>query len=463
MFQFRNFDIEMELKTIQKNEASLKSHTSKGNIAKRMSLFIMAFFFCTTLSRGQTWNLTPTMTAKLDSLGVLTVSTTATSEAMPDWNFNYGTVPPYFSYVVRSVVIQEKVTTIGNEAFYFQHSLMSVAIPNSVTTIGNGAFKSCESLTSVAIPNSVTTIGQVSFMECVNLISVTIGNSVTSIGDGAFSFCTSLKNVTVKWTTPLSVPASIFRSVPDSVATLHVPSGAKALYQAVDVWKDFGTIKETAIIPELTHPTGSDGKGSISLNLHVPSSATLTGSFQIQFPAGMTLDQDVTKLTDGLAGGFSLSFTSKGNNTWLIEIKPKTTKSTSEPAEYKRIMDIAYKVDKDVSNGAYEATITSLDFTANDGTKIQEDLLTVAVPVTQNPTVVETVDNSLFRAWFVGNVLRVESPQAELITVYSIVGTQLYSTVKNVGMTEIPLPSQNGSIFIIKGNASGTVKVIKQN
>ena len=70
-------------------------------------------------------------------------------------------------------------------------------IPNSVTSIGNSAFSCCESLTNVTIPNSVTNIGEDAFSGCESLTSVTIPNSVTSIGVSAFSECISLTSVTI--------------------------------------------------------------------------------------------------------------------------------------------------------------------------------------------------------------------------------------------------------------------------
>ena len=101
-------------------------------------------------------------------------------------------------------------------------------------------------LTSVTLPNSVTTIGFASFSQCLNLTSVTLPNSITAIDKNAFSYCANLKEVTVEWTTPFSISLSdsIFYNVSTSAATLRVPTGTKARYQAASVWKDFGTIVE---------------------------------------------------------------------------------------------------------------------------------------------------------------------------------------------------------------------------
>jgi len=211
-----------------------------------MKQIIFTFYFCvaflfTTQAWGQTWNLTPTMTATLDNAGVLTISTSASSEAMPDY-------PTYAApYIdawenIHSIVIEDKVTTIGNAAFMGCNDLASATIPNSVKSIGEWAF-AYTGLASVTIPNSIESVGNFAFTGC-NFASMLIPNSVTTIGSNAFSSCTSLTSVTVNWITPLSVPVDIFSNVDMLALTLHVPTGTKAPYQADPVWGAFGTIVE---------------------------------------------------------------------------------------------------------------------------------------------------------------------------------------------------------------------------
>jgi len=102
-----------------------------------------------------------------------------------------------YRYSIKCVLLENGVTSIGEEAFDDCSSLTSVTIPNSVTSIGKYAFRGCSSLTSVTIPNSVTSIGGYAFGECSSLTSVTIPNSVTSIGDCAFRGCSSLTSVAI--------------------------------------------------------------------------------------------------------------------------------------------------------------------------------------------------------------------------------------------------------------------------
>ncbi len=100
-------------------------------------------------------------------------------------------------YNLLSVTIPDSVTSIGDSAFYNCRSLTSVTIPDSVTSIGDDAFSWCISLTSVTIPDSVTSIGSSVFEECPSLTTITIPDSVTSIGDDAFYYCRSLTDITV--------------------------------------------------------------------------------------------------------------------------------------------------------------------------------------------------------------------------------------------------------------------------
>jgi hypothetical protein len=287
---------------------------------------------------------------------------------------------------------------------------------------------------------------------------------VTSISDYAFGSCTGLKNVSVAWDDPFSddwlYSTAMFSSVNLSDITLHVPPGTKSLYEAAVMWKDFGTIVETGVVPEVTQPASGNGSGAISLSLYVPSDVSLSGSFEIQFPDGFGLDEQLTVLSLEFSGNATLSFTFKGNNTWLIEINPSALKSSSA-SEYRKIMDVAYKTTGNIPAGAYTANIMNLDFTMEDGTPIREDLMEVAISV--NPTAVEHIPHTPLNAYFSGSMLLVESPYAETVTVYSVTGAQLLSTVKDEGAVNIPFSTPNGSVVIIRGSKSGSVKTVKRN
>ena len=160
--------------------------------------------------------------------GVLTISGEGDME-----NYNYENNPFYKKSNIKTVIIKNGVTSIGDWVFYNCSSLTSITIPNGVTSIGNWVFRDCTSLTSVAIPTSVTSIGDGVFYCCESLTSIEVSNnnenysstdgvlfnknkselitypagktdseyaipnSVTSIGSYAFFDCESLTSVTI--------------------------------------------------------------------------------------------------------------------------------------------------------------------------------------------------------------------------------------------------------------------------
>ena len=89
------------------------------------------------------------------------------------------------------------VTAIGNSAFYgYNHDmtpLKSVVIPDGVTSIGDYAFYYCQNLESVALPSTVQNIGNNAFYDCNALREIIVPATVESIGSYAFAYCYALE------------------------------------------------------------------------------------------------------------------------------------------------------------------------------------------------------------------------------------------------------------------------------
>ena len=126
----------------------------------------------------------------LDNNGTLTIS--GNGEMRDD--MPRGTAP--WGTNIKSVIIENGVTSIGGYAFYGCTGLTSVTIPDSVTSIGDSAFYGCKGLTSITILGSATVIGEDAFKGCTALTSINIPTGVKKIDYGAFSEC-PLETVTL--------------------------------------------------------------------------------------------------------------------------------------------------------------------------------------------------------------------------------------------------------------------------
>lgn len=98
---------------------------------------------------------------------------------------------------IKSVIIEEGITSVGNSVFEGCTNLTSAIVPNSVSEIGYSMFYQCKNLTSVVLPDKISVIGEGMFEECFSLTDVTLPEGLTSIGMGAFKYCESLTNITI--------------------------------------------------------------------------------------------------------------------------------------------------------------------------------------------------------------------------------------------------------------------------
>ena len=102
-----------------------------------------------------------------------------------DWDGKLECLSPDFIYEDDILFNKDKSRIIS----FRNQNIKSYVIPNSVTSIGDSAFWGCRSLSDIVIPSSVTSIGDCAFWDCSSLSDIIIPSSVTSIGDSAFEGC----------------------------------------------------------------------------------------------------------------------------------------------------------------------------------------------------------------------------------------------------------------------------------
>ena len=227
------------------------------------------------------------LTWQIDCDNVLTISG---SGAMNNYPIG-GSSGPWNSYTsaIRTVVIGDSVTSIGDNAFYNCSNLTFLIIGNSVKSIGQWAFRHAEALTTITIPDSVTTIGDGAFSSITSLQTVNfnaincaltysvfqddvinifnIGSAVKFISDNIFNGSIALTSINV-----------------DATNTAYVSENGILFNKS-----------KTTIIRYLRATTDAD------TNYTIPSSVITIGNYAFYFCSGLTgitIPNNVTSIGD---------------------------------------------------------------------------------------------------------------------------------------------------------------------
>ena len=92
---------------------------------------------------------------------------------------------------IKTVNVQEGITSLGKGSFYQCAALYNVRLPSTLKTIGSGCFDRCSNLTQISIPDNVTDIGIMAFAET-GLKEIRVPAGVTVLKDSVFSLSGNL-------------------------------------------------------------------------------------------------------------------------------------------------------------------------------------------------------------------------------------------------------------------------------
>lgn len=125
---------------------------------------------------------------------------------------------------VKTLVIGEGITEVGNCAFCKMTSLQKVYLPKSVTCIDTHAFFYCNSLEEMNFEDSsLTTIG-VGALESNNFSKIKLPSSLTNLGYRAFAFNENLKEVKFCGTASPVCGSNVFENCVN-LTDVKVPEG----------------------------------------------------------------------------------------------------------------------------------------------------------------------------------------------------------------------------------------------
>lgn len=98
-------------------------------------------------------------------------------------------------------------------AFAYCTHLRSVILPDAMTALGEGMFEGCNHLAHVHLPASLSTVGAAAFSACGSLCYLALPANLRFIGEGAFAWCGKLSTLPLPEGTCV-IAASAFRECP---------------------------------------------------------------------------------------------------------------------------------------------------------------------------------------------------------------------------------------------------------
>ena len=191
-----------------------------------LSILLSVVFLPTAFSADYSGKCGENLTWSLNvNTGVLTISGTGPMDNYDDsisrpWNSST------IQNAIKSIIIEEGITSIGNEAFESLDKLTSVSFPKSLTIIGEDAFSDSDALESVNISGN-TTINHNAFNDCDGLKSVILSGNTIVKGHNSFEDCDGLKNVIIDANVQLIGQSSFSRC--DSLSSVIIKDGITSI------------------------------------------------------------------------------------------------------------------------------------------------------------------------------------------------------------------------------------------
>ena len=182
-------------------------------------------------------------------------------------------VKPYsfFGSSIKSLIVNDNVTSIGEFAFSESRLLQSAKLSNNISDISTGAFKACSALTSINIPDALPTINDETFSGCSSLPEIRIPETVNSIRNSAFYGCPELSEINI----PDNVTSIGDNAFYDCSGASSVTFGNKIETIGKSAFERCSTVTEIKL-PDSVTSLGNNVFKSCSALLKVSLSNTIT-------------------------------------------------------------------------------------------------------------------------------------------------------------------------------------------
>ena len=387
---------------------------------KAFITLILAILCCTSIALADTYTgTTGDCTYTLDtSDSTLVISGTG---AMGDYTSSSAPWNSYHSYV-KTVTIEDGVTSIGDYAFYGCYNLTSVTIGSSVTSIGAAAFCVCTSLTSITIGSGVTSIGSYAFNSSTSLTSITVSEENTAYVsvDGvlySYDMTELVRYPGGKTDTSFTIPESV-TSIGESafyycakLASVTIPNGVTSIgdYAFYDCYN-------------LTNITFGDNSALISIGE--------CAFYECTSLTSVTIGSSVTSI-----GVFAFYFC-----TSLMSVTSlNTTPPTIEGSTFSDYSATLYAASTDYATAEYWENFTNIVYNTS-GNAISS--------VTASTSAIRTA----------GSAIVITTEAAQTAQVYSLSGQLIVKQAVSAGETIIGMPT--GGVYVVALNDGTRAKVL---
>lgn len=223
-------------------------------------------------------------------------------------NYSNKSAMPWYDYIdqIKSVVLEEGVTSIGAYAFYGMTELESIVIPEGVTTIGEYAFKNSTSLDNVVLPSTLTKIEDSAFFGCTSLSAIEIPEGIYTIWAYTFKNCTSLAEVSLP-DTLIKIDEAAFYGC-SALTEMVIPDNVSII--GIYCFKNCSSLASVKLPAKLEQVREATFYGTALTSLEVPEGVTKIGPYAFKnctVLATLSLPNSLTSIGEAAFYGSSIS------------------------------------------------------------------------------------------------------------------------------------------------------------
>lgn len=367
---------------------------------------------------------------------------------------------------ILTIEIPASVDSIASEAFYGCPALKRVSLPSSVKRMGEnvfascpslkqadlsafspailpaGTFRACTALEQVSLPASLTAIGTEAFAGDTALVSISLPESLRAIGNHAFSL-SGLQSITF--------PAGLQQTGSYALSGCH--------HLAKVEFSSFPSLGEGLCFADPELRTISFTASSLPADYSYPD-YLFAGSPNVALPADLLQVSQIGRYA--LKDNASTAVTLGENLTYLADGAMEgmaNLKSIDASALHQSVPTLG----EDVFAGIPQGNVTLHTANGEDNSAWKnadqwrefniQAIASISSPGAPSPDL---------KAWIDGGILHISSSsEIDLVQIFLPSGASIYEGTSGLTNVEIPLPSADEPVYIVRVSQPGSASVFK--